>query len=287
MIREKFIYMQTRFWTTLILTALSILPRMNGVANSEFAIPDRNLAEIATVNENYKSNLEWVFGGKQQRGWQLYEPLITHFIGAASLSSPNFATALKQWQKSSNIPVDGVLNQTSWLKMVEQWQARRSKDRTIPAPEKLVTVSVSEFYDPERPVELRQLEIEAYQAYRKMIAAAAKDLKLPLDADGKIAASEKSLKIISAFRSPEYQQKLRVQSPNAGRAGLAVNSPHFTGRALDLYVGGDPVSTKDANRAIQVNTKAYRWLVKNAEKFGFIPYFYEPWHWEYHPQAVK
>ena len=120
-----------------------------------------------------------------------------------------------------------------------------------------------------------------------MIAAAAKDLKLPLDADGKITASEKSLKIISAFRSPEYQQKLRAQSPNAGRAGLAINSPHFTGRALDIYVGGDPVSTKDANRAIQVNTKAYRWLVKNAENFGFIPYFYEPWHWEYHPQAVK
>ena len=173
------------------------------------------------------------------------------------------------------------------MKMVEKWQLRRNKDRTIPSTEKLVTVSASEFYDPERPVELRQLEIETYQAYQKMIAAAAKDLKLPLDADGKITASEKSLKIISAFRSPEYQQKLRAQSPNAGRAGLAVNSPHFTGRALDLYVGGDPVSTKDANRAIQVNTKAYRWLVKNAENFGFIPYFYEPWHWEYHPQAVK
>jgi LAS superfamily LD-carboxypeptidase LdcB len=26
---------------------------------------------------------------------------------------------------------------------------------------------------------------------------------------------------------------------------------------------------------------AYRWLVRNAERFGFCPYFYEPWHWEY------
>jgi LAS superfamily LD-carboxypeptidase LdcB len=60
-----------------------------------------------------------------------------------------------------------------------------------------------------------------------------------------------------------------------------MNSPHFTGRALDIYVGGEPVSTKDDNRAIQTQTKAYRWLVKNAAHFGFRPYFYEPWHWEY------
>ena len=239
-------------------------------------------------NTSFKNNLVWSFGGKQQRGWQLYLPLIAQFIGTdETAESENFSKDLAQWQSLSGLPTHGVLDQETWLKLVEKWQVRRSKDRTIPPPEKLVIVSASEFYDPERPVELRQLETETYRAYKKMIAAAAKDLNLSLDADGKIAASEKSLKIISAFRSPEYQQKLRAQSPNAGRAGLAVNSPHFTGRALDIYVGGDPVSTKDANRAIQVNTKAYRWLVKNAEKFGFIPYFYEPWHWEYHPAVLQ
>jgi LAS superfamily LD-carboxypeptidase LdcB len=91
----------------------------------------------------------------------------------------------------------------------------------------------------------------------------------------------KYFKIISAFRSREYQDRLRREAPNAGSAGLAVNSPHFTGRALDIYVGGDPVDTRDANRAVQVETPAYRWLVRNAERFGFRPYFYEPWHWEY------
>ena len=244
--------------------------------------------EASAENAQLKNNLDWLFGGKPQRGWQLYLPIIAHFIGVeGEAESEKFALALKQWQRSSGLPADGVLNQTSWLKMVEQWQVRRSKDRTIPASEKLITVAAAEFYDPARPMELRQLELETYRAYKKMMAAAARDLNLPLDADGKIAAAEKSLKIISAFRSPEYQQKLREQSPNAGRAGLAVNSPHFTGRALDLYVGGDPVSTKDANRAVQTNTKAYRWLVKNAERFGFIPYFYEPWHWEYNPQITS
>jgi zinc D-Ala-D-Ala carboxypeptidase len=116
-----------------------------------------------------------------------------------------------------------------------------------------------------------------------MIAAAIADpaLNLANTAPAQLAAKEKYFKIISSFRSHEYQDELRRRSPNAGSAGLAVNSPHFTGRALDIYVGGDPVDTKDSNRAIQVNTPAYRWLVRNAERFGFRPYFYEPWHWEY------
>jgi LAS superfamily LD-carboxypeptidase LdcB len=116
-----------------------------------------------------------------------------------------------------------------------------------------------------------------------MLAAAIADptLKLGHTSPNDLAAAEKYFKIISSFRSPEYQAKLRRESPGAGSAGLAINSPHFTGRALDLYVGGDPVDTKDANRLIQVNTPAYKWLVRNAERFGFRPYFYEPWHWEY------
>jgi LAS superfamily LD-carboxypeptidase LdcB len=118
---------------------------------------------------------------------------------------------------------------------------------------------------------MRQVERNTYEAYQRMMAAAADDLK----------PKGQYLKIVSAFRSREYQDELRRKSPNAGSAGLAVNSPHFTGRALDLYVGGSPVDTRDSNRAIQVKTPAYRWLVHNAERFGFRPYFYEPWHWEY------
>ena len=116
-----------------------------------------------------------------------------------------------------------------------------------------------------------------------MVAAAAADstVGLRVGPDGQLDPDEKYLKVVSAFRSREHQELLRKQSPNSGRAGLAVNSPHFTGRALDLYVGGEPVSTKDDNRAIQTQTAAYKWLVKNAARFGFRPYFYEPWHWEY------
>ncbi len=231
--------------------------------------------------------VEWFFGGKAQRGWQLYEPLIVQFIQFdGQAEGEAFADALAQWQKSMGLSATGVLDQNTWMKMVEVWQVRRIKDRSLANAENLVTVSAAEFYDPERPMELRQVERETYAAYKRLVRAAAKDLNLALDDEGNLAASEQYLKIISAFRSPAYQQKLRAQSPNSGRAGLAINSPHFTGRTLDLYVGGEPVSTKDANRALQTNTKVYRWLVKNASKFGFIPYFYEPWHWEYNPSSA-
>jgi len=123
----------------------------------------------------------------------------------------------------------------------------------------------------------------------KTLALRLSDLGVRADAEAladhqprtELAPAEKYLKIVSSFRSHEYQERLRKQSPNAGRAGLATNSPHFTGRALDLYVGGEPVETKDSNRALQIQTPVYQWLVRNSERFGFRPYYYEPWHWEY------
>jgi len=176
-----------------------------------------------------------------------------------------------------------VLDENSLMRLISQWQSNRMKTRGVADASQLLIGPPADFYDPGRAPELRQVERNTYAAYKEMIAAAIADpeLRLAHNSRDELAAKEKYFKIVSAFRSPAYQDELRRKSPNAGAAGLAVNSPHFTGRALDLYVGGDPVDTADANRAIQVNTPAYRWLVRNAERFGFRPYFYEPWHWEY------
>src|SRR5262249_10894172 len=151
---------------------------------------------------------------------------------------------------------------------VSQWQGDRLKDRTPATAEQLITAPPSDFYDPSRAPELRQVERNTYEAYKQMMAAAAADPEL------KLGPSDQYLKIVSAFRSREYEDERRRSPANGGSAGLAVNSPPFTGRALDLFVGGSPVDTSDSNRAIQVNTPAYRWLVRNAERFGFRPYFY-------------
>jgi uncharacterized protein YcbK (DUF882 family) len=230
----------------------------------------------ATTNVTLRNDLTWTFGGKQQRGWYLYDLLIGETLNSShDPATSDFAAALAKWQKKRGITADGVLDQDALMAMVSQWQSNRLKDRNYATPDQLLTAPPSDFYDPSRADELRQVERNTYAAYKEMVAAAIADPKL------KLASGDKYLKIVSSFRSREYQDNLRRQSPNSGTAGLAVNSPHFTGRALDLYIGGSPVDTKDSNRAIQVNTPVYRWLVQNAARFGFRPYFYEPWHWEY------
>ena len=238
----------------------------------------------ALENVRTQGGLNWVFGGKSQRGWRLYTPLVSRMLDVdEDARTANFALAVSRWQKEKGLAANGVVDNATWFQMISDWQSDRIKDRTYPTEDQLVTIPVSECYDPSRPEELRKVERETYLAYKRMIQAAAADksLGLTVTSDGELDSGEKYLKIISAYRSREYQNHLRKQSPNSGRAGLAVNSPHFTGRALDIYVGGEPVSTKDDNRALQTETRAYRWLVKNAARFGFRPYFYEPWHWEY------
>ena len=231
-------------------------------------------APAAVRNVELQDSLSWAFGGKSQRGWRLYAPLVGGLIGAAGDQATNdFAAQLSRWQQQHGAAANGILDGNTWSQMVANWQANRLKDHSRPTADEVVTIPPSECYVPSRPEALRKVERRTYAAYKQMIAAAA--------ADGAVVDGEQYFKVVSAMRTPEYQAQLRAQSPNSGRAGLAVNSPHFTGRALDLYVGGEPVSTKDDNRAIQTQTKAYRWLVKNAARFGFRPYFYEPWHWEY------
>ena len=241
-------------------------------------------ASAATQNALLKNELTWTFGGKQQRGWYLYDLLIGKTLNTDhGTVTVEFAAAVASWQKRAGLKSDGVLDENSLMRLISQWQSNRLKTRDYPDPSQLLTAPTADFYDPSRAPELRQVERKTYAAYKEMIAAAIADPSLHLahTRPTELAPREQFFKIVSAFRPREYQDELRRKSPNSGTAGLAVNSPHFTGRALDLYVGGDPVDTRDDNRAIQVNTPAYRWLVRNAERFGFRPYFYEPWHWEY------
>jgi LAS superfamily LD-carboxypeptidase LdcB len=266
-------------------SAQSPRPARKPVVNTSSVTVGSSFSEAATNNVSLRNELSWTFGGKQQRGWYLYDLLIGKTLNTKhDPTTSDFAAALASWQKKHRTAADGILDQDALMAMVSEWQSDRLKNRTYATPDQLLTAPPSDFYDPSRADELRQVERETYAAYKRMLAAAIADstLKLAHKSSDELAPAEKYFKIVSAFRSREYQENLRRKSPNAGSAGLAVNnSPHFTGRALDLYVGGSPVDTKDANRAIQVNTPAYRWLVRNAERFGFRPYFYEPWHWEY------
>jgi len=262
---------------------LLVAPAFDATSSAGKSNRKRN-EEAARKNALLLRDLDWIFGSKPQRGWYLYVPLIKKLIKAKDDPvSPKFASAVASWQEKSGRNPSGVLDDETLYAMIGVWQAARLKDRSVAPPEQLLTAPISDFYDPTRAEELRQVERRTYAAYKRMVAAAVADRSLGLGRTkkGELAADEKFLKIVSAFRSPAYQEKLRRESPNSGTAGLAVNSPHFTGRALDLYVGGDPVDTQDSNRKLQVETRVYQWLVKNAERFGFRPYCYEPWHWEF------
>jgi hypothetical protein len=248
------------------------------------ALKKKEAEEAARTNALLRTDLKWLFGGKQQKGWYLYTLLIQRLIDTDNEPvSPKFASAVAHWQEKAALKSTGILDDETLYAMIAAWQAARLKDKTPAQPDQLLIAPITDFYDPTRAEELRMVEKQTYAAYKRMIAAAVaeRSLQLAHTRDGELAPDEKYLKIVSAFRSREYQEKLRREAPSAGSAGLAMNSPHFTGRALDLYVGGDPVDTRDANRAIQVEGKVYKWLVKHAEKYGFRPYCYEPWHWEY------
>lgn len=238
----------------------------------------------ASANAASRDTLAWPFGGKNQIGWSIYVPLIANTVGTdAGPNTPEFAASLAAWQANRGIQSTGILDVSTLESLRSLWQSQRLGRSGVPSEDRLLTAPIFDFYDPTRGPDLLKLERETYTAYRKMIAAASKDLggSIKFTKTGELAEGEKFLRIVSAFRSPEYQQQLRQQSPGSGRAALAKNSAHSTGQALDLYVGGEPVSTKDANRLLQVRTPAYKWLVKNAARFGFHNYFYEPWHWEY------
>ena len=240
----------------------------------------------AAENAKLRYSLQWTFGGKSQTGWNIYVPLIAHTIGTeGGPDSAEFAQALAKWQERSGRDGTGVLDSDTLGTFTKYWQSRRLGRAGLTSSDVLHQAPINEFFDPTRSPDLLQLERETYAAYKRMIAAAVIDLKseLKITANGELAPEEKFLRIVSAYRSPQYQEALRRREPNAGRAALAKNSPHSTGHALDIYVGGEPVKTLDSNRLIQVQTPAYKWLVKNAHRFGFYPYFYEPWHWEYVP----
>jgi zinc D-Ala-D-Ala carboxypeptidase len=270
--------------TLVIFFCVCVIAWFSDGTRREISLAAPATGAAAAQNAQLRNDLKWVFGGKPQKGWYLYTALISRLIDTKrDPASDGFASALEHWQKKSGIAATGVLDEDTFYKMIGEWQDQRLKDRTVAEPNQLVTAPSTDFWDPQRDEELRKVERDTYFAYKRMVAAAIADKSLGLGRANKnqLAPGEKFLKIISAFRSREYQEKLRREQPNAGRAGLAVNSPHFTGRALDVYVGGDPVDTNDPNRTIQVNTRVYLWLVKNAGRFGFKPYFYEPWHWEY------
>src|SRR5207253_1172637 len=73
----------------------------------------------AAENVKLKYSLEWAFGGKAQRGWYLYVPLIQQLIETEQgAETPDFALALADWQKGAELPANGILDDKTLYKMI-------------------------------------------------------------------------------------------------------------------------------------------------------------------------
>jgi zinc D-Ala-D-Ala carboxypeptidase len=103
------------------------------------------------------------------------------------------------------------------------------------------------------------------------------------------------IKIASAFRSVDRQAEIiraKLAEGSSLDAVLCVSAPpgyseHHSGLAVDVTTDeGAPLEPEFEK------TGAFRWLSKNADRFGFAlsypagnpyGYDYEPWHWCYRP----
>lgn len=226
--------------------------------------------------------------GRPETGWAIYAPLVAREIGTTCApDSSGFAKALASWQAGKAVgSADGVVGVPTLMEMKNRWQSERPivavRAAGIcpepPADSNLETGRPGEGYAG-KSVQLRPA---VFAAYRAMIAAARAE-------DAQIAADPRNLTIFSAYRSPAYDAARCERDGDCNGVVRAVCSPHRTGLVMDLYVGEapgyGPDSTADPNRLVQSRNPAYLWLVKNAHRFGFVNYPFEPWHWEFTGEA--
>ena len=241
-------------------------------------------AAAARANIDSAIRLVWKPFGPEEVGWETYGPLIAREIGTScGFGEPGFAAALAGWQRRHGPNGDGVFRPGDFETMKQAWHRRRpfSKIRpeNCPPPHAdLAFAAADEVYG--RPMRLRPGTLAAY---RRMIAAAHAEAP-------SIFARPEALKIFSAWRDPEADALRCKTEGNCDGLRRTECSAHRTGLALDLHVGmapgGDPASTENFNRLAQSRDPAYRWLVGNAHRFGFVNYAFEPWHWEWTGEPI-
>ncbi len=121
---------------------------------------------------------------------------------------------------------------------------------------------------------LVRLHVLAAAAFERMAAAVAEDLDLELK-----AASGWRRHRWTSREHYESTMEEKFGSVREGRKWVAYDSPHETGLAVDLGVGGLKPSRRTAEE--QRETPLHAWLVEHAHEHGWRPYKREPWHWEF------
>lgn len=243
---------------------------------------DAGPALAARVNAASLRTLAWAPFHRAEKGWETYAPRIAVEIRTGCpFASPAFAAALAAWQRSRRLVATGVVDIPTFAVMTRVWQGRRPyvalrARGTCPPPPRVVLAAKGYLG---KVVRVRP---KALGAYRAMVDAARRDLP-------ELRRDARWLSIFSGYRDPASDAARCARDGNCNGIARAKCSAHRTGLALDLYVGAapgyGPDSSKDPNRRAMSKTPAYRWLVANAARFGFVNYAFEPWHWEWTGEA--
>lgn len=244
-----------------------------------------SLADAARANRASLETLPWAPFRRPEIGWATYAPVIAAEVGTSCApDSPGFAAAIGAWQAAHGLAATGRVDPETVEPMRVAWMLRRpfvvaTREGACPPPppaERLVQASPEESYGGGgKAIALRG---DAMDAYRRMVAAARREVPA--------AASDPALlTIFSGFRDPAADAARCVGEQNCGGPERANCSAHRTGLAVDLYLGSAPGlrpdTTDDVNRRFLSRTPTYLWMVRNAGRFGFVGYPFEPWHWEW------
>lgn len=228
--------------------------------------------------------LEWTPFGSAEWGWGTYLPLIQKEIGTdCGPGTSDFAAALAAFQTRYALQATGVFDAATFDVLRGVLQERRPfvmarvRDE-CPDPPPLRELGYLEAPEEHADRLTRLLRRDALEAYRRLVTAARAEVP-------EIRNDPELLQIFSGFRDPEADAARCAAERNCDGLRRAVCSPHRTGTAVDLYVGQlfdmGVDNTSPASRQHMTQGATYRWLVRNAGRFGFVPYLYEPWHWEW------
>ena len=262
-----------------------------GLALATFAAaaaPSRgDPADAARLNQQGLTDLAFDAFGRDEQGWAVYEPLIAREIGSARAGDTrDFASALAGWQGAHGLGHAGVVDRTTLTAMNAVWLGRRPfvaasqhACPTAPAEAGLVLVPPDQSYGGKS---LRLLPAALLAYGRMRLAALAEGSSMRSDA--------RLMTVFSAYRSPGADAVRCVLDGNCQGVTRASCSAHSTGLAIDVFLGSAPGhrpdSSDDVNRLYMSRGDTYRWMVTNAARFGFVPYPFEPWHWEWAGEPI-
>ena len=249
---------------------------------------DEGLADAARRNREGLEGLAFAPFLRPETGWAIYAPLIVQTVGGpCAADTPGFASRLAAWQSQHGLPASGVMDAGTFDVLKATWQGRRTfvaaSGPGCPEPPPEASLSVVPLADSYGGKSLL-LRPAALAAYERMLATARAEAP-------ELAADHGLMTIFSAYRSPAADALRCLTEGNCQNIVRTTCSAHLTGLAVDLNLGAAagyrPDSSDDANRRYIVRGAAYRWMAVNAGRFGFVPYPFEPWHWEWTGEPVR